>query len=169
MEYENEFTVQKQYNSEGRIMEKKVFNQKAACTNFEFDKSIPLEEYNFGALCEYFQKTETEGNKTNNYIMLDGEKIDIGSSDLMNFLYGNQKELLPEKNGVEFLLRFIDLGKPTIVLHNQGGFERVPCVCLYTCNKCGHKYHIMQTSPFMYRDKSKDVVGEKYKQVFPGK
>ena len=37
----------------------------------------------------------------------------------------------------------------------------MPLVCLYKCSKCGHKYHIMQTSPFMYRDKSKDVVGGK--------
>ncbi len=28
------------------------------------------------------------------------------------------------------------------------------------------KYHIMQTSPYMYRDKSKDVVSEEYKKIF---
>ena len=169
MEYENEYTIKKDYNREGREIEKKIYN-KNACDKFEFDQSlISPEDYKFGVLCAYFELDEKEGETTKHYMMLDGERIDLGTNGVMNVLYKYQKQLLPEKNGVELLLSFAQLGKPTILLYNQGGFERMPLVCLYTCAKCGHKYHIMQTSPFMYRDKSKDVVGEKYKQVFPGK
>jgi uncharacterized protein YbaR (Trm112 family) len=165
MEYENEFTKKQEYNSEGKLIEKTIYN-KNACSKFEFNDSIAVEDYSFGALCAYFDIEEKQGTTSNHYMVLDGERIDLGSTNVMNFLFVNQKKLLPEKNGVELLLSFTKLGEPTILLYNQGGFERMPLVCLYRCSKCGHKYHIMQTSPFMYRDKTKDVVGETFKQQF---
>ena len=166
MEYENEFTIKKEYDSDGREFEKKIYTNKA-CDKFEYDDSISIsnEDIYFDILCIYFNLKENEGQKTNYYMMLDGDRIDFGEKDIMVFLNMYQKELLPEKNGVELLLGFTTLGKPTIVMHNQGGNERIPIVCLYKCTKCGHKYHIMQTSPFMYRDKNKDVVGEEYKKL----
>lgn len=164
MEYENEYTIKKDYDRNGNQIEKKIYN-KTACNKFEFNDIVSYEDRSFGALCAYFQLEEKVGDKVNKYMMLDGEKIDLGNSDLLTFLYMKQKELLPEKNGVELLLAFSKLGEPTILLYNQGGFERMPLVCLYKCAKCGHTYHIMQTSPFMYRDKSKDVVGEQFKAI----
>ena len=77
MEYENEFKTKQDYDREGRAYEKKIYN-KNACNNFEFDNSISKEDYSFGALCQYFQLVETEGNRNNYYIMLDGERIDLG-------------------------------------------------------------------------------------------
>ena len=162
MEYENEYTITKDRDKNGNIIDKKIYN-KNACNKFEFNDIVSYEDRSFGALCAYFQLEEKVGDKVNYYIMLEGEKIDLGKSKLLDFLYKQQNKLLPEKNGVELLLGFNSIGKPTILLYNQGGFERMPLVCLYKCSKCGHTYHIMQTSPFMYRDKSKDVVGEKFK------
>ena len=163
MEYENEFTKRTERDSEGKLYEKKIYN-KNRWDKFEFNDVVSIEDRSFGNLCAYFDLEENG----NHYMMLDGERIDLGKNGVMNFLFANQKKLLPEKNGVELLLSFSQLGKPTILLYNQGGFERMPLNCLYRCAKCEHKYHIMQTSPFMYRDKSKDVVGEAFKKAHPG-
>jgi len=163
MEYENEYTTQIAYDQNGNKYDKKIYN-KTACDEFEFNELVSYEDRSFGALCAYFELEEKEGDKVNYYMMLEGERIDLGTSNLLGFLYKYQKRLLPEKNGVELLLGFNTLGKPTNLLLLQNG-TRIPLVCLYKCSLCGHKYHIMQTSPFMYRDKSKDVVGEKYKMI----
>ena len=164
MDFENEFTTRSEYDSRRNLIERKIYN-KNACDNFTFNETVAYEDRSFGALVAYFQLEEGEGENVKYYMMLEGERIDLPKSGLLKFLYSKQKILLPEKNGVELLLDFYNLGKPTIVLTLQDG-QRIPCVCLYTCSLCGHKYHIMQTSPFMYRDKSKDVVGEKFKQAF---
>ena len=160
MEYENEFTEKEDYTRDGKRIIKKIYN-KNCCSNFDFNDVVSIEDRSFGHLCAYFDLVENG----NHYMMLDGERIDLGSNNVMNFLFANNSKLLPEKNGVELLLSFTQLGNPTILLYNQGGFERMPLNCLYRCNNCGHKYHIMQTSPFMYRDKSKDVVGEEFKKA----
>lgn len=164
MEYENEYTTTQEYNRDGVRFEKKHYN-KNCCNKFEFNKSIAEEDRDFSALSNYFQKSETDGTTTKYYMLIEGERIDLGTTQLFQFLYAYQKQLLPEKNGVETLLSFYGLGNCTIYLYNQGGFERMPLACLYRCNKCGHKYHIMQTSPLMYRDKSKD--GIEIKQEAP--
>jgi uncharacterized protein YbaR (Trm112 family) len=163
MEYENEFQEIEDYTSSGKRITKKIYN-KNCCNKFDFNDVVSIEDRSFGNLCAYFDLVENGAH----YMMLDGERIDLGSNNVMNFLFVNNAKLLPEKNGVELLLSFTQLGKPTILLYNQGGFERMPLNCLYRCNKCGHTYHIMQTSPFMYRDKSKDVVGEEFKKAHPG-
>ena len=31
-------------------------------------------------------------------------------------------------------------------------------IYLYVCKKCGYTYHVLRTSPFRYRDKSKDNI-----------
>lgn len=167
MEYENDYTTTQAYDKNGHLYEKKIYN-KTCCNQFDFDSSISAEDRDFSALVNYFQKSETEGTTTKYYMLLEGERIDLGTQQLFQFLYLNQKKLLPEKNGVETILSFINLGKCTIYLLNQGGFERLPIACLYRCNKCGHKYHIMQTSPLMYRDKSKDGKEDKKEEAPAG-
>ena len=37
------------------------------------------------------------------------------------------------------------------------GYAWKHMVLIYTCNLCGYKYHIIKTSPFAFRDKSKDA------------
>ena len=37
------------------------------------------------------------------------------------------------------------------------GYAWIHMVYIYTCNSCGHKYHIAKVSPFAFRDKSKDA------------
>ena len=36
------------------------------------------------------------------------------------------------------------------------GYAWIHMVYIYSCNSCGYKYHIVKTSPFAFRDKSKD-------------
>ena len=54
MEYENEFTIKKEYDSDGREFEKKIYNNKA-CDEFEYDDSISIsnEDIYFDLLCIY--------------------------------------------------------------------------------------------------------------------
>ena len=36
------------------------------------------------------------------------------------------------------------------------GYQMLHKVFIYECEDCGHKYHVIKSSPFHYRDKSKD-------------
>ena len=38
------------------------------------------------------------------------------------------------------------------------GFAMLHTVFLFKCHKCGYIYHILRTSPFRYRNKSKDNI-----------
>ena len=71
MEYENEFTIKKEYDSDGREFEKKIYTNKA-CDKFEYDDSISIsnEDIYFDILCIYFNLKENEGQKTKYYICL---------------------------------------------------------------------------------------------------
>ena len=135
----------------------KIYKRNTCCTNFAFDANlITAEDCYGGSLVQYFQREEVVDGKKNYYMMLDGEIYDFGDISLLDFFIKQGKTLFPEKNGDEELLLIYKCGKPVTYLSKQNG-QRFPLVCLYKCNKCGLKYHIMQTSPFMFRDKSKDV------------
>lgn len=49
---------------------------------------------------------------------------------------------------------YIDLGQAL----GYYGYKFKHFVCIFTCLKCSFKYHIIRTSPFRFRDKSKDNV-----------
>lgn len=157
-DYENEYTIINTMDDYNRIYEKKIYKKDTCCTNFVFDeKLISKEDCHSGVLIQFFERQEEVDGKKNYYMMLDGEKYDFGNLSFLNVFAGQQgKALFPEKNGVEEVLLIYRVGKPVTYSNLQNG-QRVPLVCLYRCGKCGFKYHIMQTSPFMFRDKSKDL------------
>ena len=143
--------------SNNQLYEKKIYKKDTCCTDFVFDeKLISKEDCYSGVLISFFEREEEVDGKKNYYMMLDGEKYDFGEISLLQFFAGEGKALFPERNGVEELLLIYRCSKPVTYSNLQNG-TRVSLVCLYKCNKCGLKYHIMQTSPFMFRDKSKDV------------
>lgn len=155
-DYENDYTTQNVV-SNGQVYEKKIYNKNTCCSTFTFDKNlISMEDCYGGSLIQFFEREEVVDGKKNYYMMLDGEKYDFGEISLLQFFAGEGKALFPERNGVEELLLIYRCSKPVTYSNLQNG-TRVSLVCLYKCNKCGLKYHIMQTSPFMFRDKSKDV------------
>ena len=155
-DYENEYTIKNVLNN-NQLFEKKYYKKDTCCTDFVFDeKLISKEDCYGGVLISFFERQEEVDGKKNYYMMLDGEKYDFGDISLVTFFAGQGKALFPEKNGVEEVLIIYKVGDPVTYSNLQNG-RRVPLVCLYRCGKCGLKYHIMQTSPFMFRDKSKDV------------
>ena len=72
------------------MYEKTIYN-KNCCDKFEFNDVVSIEDRSFGNLCAYFDLEENG----NHYMMLDGERIDLGKNGVMNFLFANQKKLLP--------------------------------------------------------------------------
>lgn len=104
------------------------------------------------------------------YMIVDGERFDFPYGiNLRAFLQMNDtlfftREHLDNegrinKNGIYNVFFFhhdnaeyIDLGKPV----GYYGYKFEFKILLFTCQKCGLKYHIIKTSPFRFRDKSKD-------------
>ena len=73
----------------------------------------------------------------------------------------NEDGTIPNKYDTIRRYYFRCLGQCTCSL----GYALRRTVYLYCCNLCKHKYHIIYTSPFMYRDKSKDVLPEVNKMI----
>ena len=114
------------------------------------------------------------------YMMLDGERFDFpyGISMRDFFRLNNDKFFRPPKNPMGFLSLYqhqqlsgskkgIVEGEYCEMFYERNrnelgqscgyyGFSMLHKVYVYECNDCGHKYHIIKTSPFHYRDKSKD-------------
>ena len=113
-------------------------------------------------------------------MMLDGERFDFpyGISMRDFFRLNNDKFFRPPKNPMGFLSLYqhqqlsgskkgIVEGEYCEMFYERNrnelgqscgyyGFSMLHKVYVYECNDCGHKYHIIKTSPFHYRDKSKD-------------
>lgn len=118
-------------------------------------------------------KTE-EVDVPTKYMMIDGVRFDFPYGiGMTEFFLINENELFP-KPILSLAMReqkgAIDYGRSICILYEGSlnrkelgqslgyyGYAWIHMVYIYTCNSCGHKYHIIKTSPFAFRDKSKDV------------
>ena len=144
-----------------------------------FDKKDPEKITHYSIVVEdetTKEKKTEEYDVENHYMMLDGERFDFPLGLTMwQFFYHNNKFFFPEEtstrvkgeNGVfvydwngEYCYRTtfwyeglkVELGQSL----GYYGYAWRHMVYIYTCNSCGYKYHIIKTSPFAFRDKSKD-------------
>ena len=80
---------------------------------------------------------------------------------MKEFFCFNENEFFPKdydyqhKNCIfyEGNIRYPDLGKS----FGYDGYTFLHMVLVFICESCGYKYHIVKTSPFYFRDKSKEV------------
>ena len=98
-------------------------------------------------------------------MMIDGERYyfpyGIGMEE---FFLLNEYEFFPrQKSKIPYSLSVSFFHEQKMSRKELGqslgyyGYAWKHFVFIFTCNLCGHKYHIIRTSPFAFRDKSKDV------------
>ena len=167
-DYENGYTVKTEYNNvKGQNYDKKIYDENV-CSKFTFNNKIDKIDYNINELFNYFVKVDPQTN--NEYMIIDGERFDSPTGlPLFFFLTMNHESFFDKLEGARNTIWLskdnskIELGKATGFYDKvRGKFEVKYChmVHLFTCSKCGYKYHIINTSPLRLRDKTKDnVVG----------
>ena len=144
-----------------------------------FDKKDPEKKTHWSIVVEdptTKKKTTEEYDVENHYMMINGERFDFPLGLTMKeFFKFNNLYFFPKhhqqliKEGLSFYYLPIDIEyKYNFAFWYEGieeeigqsfgyyGTERIHMVFIYICNSCGYKYHIIKTSPFAFRDKSKD-------------
>ncbi len=142
-----------------------------------FDKKDPEKKTHYSIVVEdqtTKEKKTEEYDVENHYMMLNGERFDFPLGLTMKqFFFINNKFFFPKGNiiSVENPTNFFQLAyryrtpfwyEEQIGREELGqsfgyyGYAWIHMVNIYTCNSCGYKFHIIKTSPFVFRDKSKD-------------
>ena len=138
-----------------------------------FDKKDPEKKTHYSIVVEdpttKAKKTE-EYDVEHHYMMLDGERFDFPLGlTMQEFFFINNEFFIPKRgtsyagdsNDYSERTPFWYEGQPDRAEIGQSlgyyGYAWKHMVLIYTCNLCGYKYHIIKTSPFAFRDKSKDA------------
>ena len=159
------------------------YSEDEVCSGFRFNNNICKEDINTEALFQYFDKVDNEKiahytiqckNRTTlektteefdlpyHYMMIDGERFDFPYGFRMkDFFCFNEYEFFPKGFNYEYSncifyegnIHYPDLGQSL----GYYGYTFLHMVLVFICNSCGYKFHIVRTSPFFYRDKSKDI------------
>ena len=166
-----------------RYIEATDITEDNICTGFRFNNKIGKEDVDLDALFQYFDKVDNEKkvhyslrvvnekqkeiiteeyDLPYHYMMIDGERFDFPYGfGMKEFFYINEKELFPKDHNYAYNICFFyegniahkDLGQ-SIGFY---GYAFIHKVYVFVCNACKYKFHIVKTSPFFFRDKSKDV------------
>ena len=137
-----------------------------------FDKKDPQSKTHWSFVVEdpnTHQRNKEEYDVENHYMMINGERFDFPYGLTMReFFRLNNLYFFPMKLASDcYLPDDIPIEHNTIFwyenIREEIGqplgyylFGETHIVYIYTCNSCGYKYHIIKTSPFAFRDKSKD-------------
>ena len=95
-------------------------------------------------------------------MMIDGERFDFPYGfGMKEFFYINEKVLFPKDPNYAYNICFFYEGNIAYKELGQSigsyGYAFVHEVIVFVCYACKYKFHIVKTSPFFFRDKSKDV------------
>lgn len=155
------------------------YNEDNICLNYTFNDKVDKWDYDLDSLEEFFDKEDKEktvhwsyidGNETKekdmpiHYMMLEGERFEFPFGlHMKEFLIMNDGLLFPlqgngwKSNGFSFSI--IDQDTLHYKIGAAIGYYGVAClrfIMLFECTSCRLQYHIIRTTPFMARDKSKD-------------
>jgi len=160
---ENGYTVERRYDRwDGCYKDVNIYDDNV-CDKFKFNDNISKEDYDIKEFFNYFRKREQlEGEEFREYMIIDGERFDAPTSlSLELFFRINEETWFPQDNIPEH-----DWTNTSFFIEGQRqelgqalgwyGYQWKHFVLIYKCNLCGLKYHIMRTSPFRFRDKTKD-------------
>ena len=155
------------------------YNEENICLHFNFNEKIDECDVELKKMCEFFDKEDPEkkvhqsctgDDKTDiekdmpiHYMIIDGERFDFPYGlQMIEFFILNDWNLFPVSNsgwktqGACFSLfdenMHLKMGKSI----GYYGINNLRMVIYYECFSCKLQYHVIRTSPLMYRDKSKD-------------
>jgi hypothetical protein len=112
----------------------------------------------YAAMKYFTRQKKIDDKKTAEYFCIDGEKFDAppGQSFLIFFMKNNSY-FFPQKSKDSNTIFFYENNKAELgQALGYYGHAWKHLVNIYICSKCGHKYHIIRTSPFRFRDQSLD-------------
>ena len=169
-DYENGYTIEEEWDKiKGRVKEVKIYNETKICENFKWNNKINpwhIEWKDFFGHYDQIDNGKTYHFSVNvngtveeydfpaHYMMIEGENFyfPYGISMKVFFLineytffpkthhYDTQICLMYEKSNL------CQLGKPI----GYYGVNWLHMVNIYTCNLCGHRYHIIKCSSFAF-------------------
>ena len=180
-DFENDYTTSLQYDQYSQTYKEfKDYSERKICTGVILNNNIGKEDVDLDELFKYFEKVDNEKkchyivningitkeyDTPYHYMMIDGERYDFPYGiGMENFFFWMNMNSFQDKK-VKFLIvsvfHFFHEQKMSRKELGQSlgyyGYAWKHFVFIFTCNLCGHKYHIIRTSPFAFRDKSKDV------------
>ena len=167
-EFENGYTVKNEYNSYDRCYKEVKYYDDNVCDKFKFNENVDKIDYDSQEFVKYFNKVDPNEKflydfknpreMERKYMIVDGERFDFPYGlDLEGFFRINDSYFFyKNRNDTSFYYE----GNRKELGQSLGyyGYEWKHMVFIFTCNLCKLKYHILRTSPFAFRDKSKDNV-----------
>ena len=160
--YENGYTIERRFDDFGYERDVKIYDENV-CDKFTFNDKISKEDYDLKEFFNYFRKTEKlEGEDFREYMIIDGERFDAPTSNSLEIFFKlNELVWFPQDKipGHDWTNTSFFIERQRAELGQALGFYGYRWkhfVFLYRCNLCGLKYHIIRTSPFRFRDKTKD-------------
>ena len=180
-DFENDYTTSLRYDEYSQTYKEfKDYSERKICTGVILNNNIGKEDVDLDELFKYFEKVDNEKkchyivningitkeyDRPYHYMMIDGERYyfpyGIGMEE---FFLLNEYEFFPrQKSKIPYSLSVSFFHEQQMSRKELGqslgyyGYAWKHFVFIFTCNLCGHKYHIIRTSPFAFRDKSKDV------------
>ena len=179
-EVENGYTITKKWNYYHHCYEDEYFYNENVCDKFKFNNKISREDYDIEEFFKYFKKTEKlEGETFREYMIIDGKRFNAPIlTSLEVFFIKNDKTWFPqdifsvEKDPCQpnqFLRTWLNTcfydheWKKRELGQSLGYYRYIETstslkhyVFIFKCILCGLKYHIIRTSPFRFRDRTKD-------------
>jgi len=176
---ENGEIEEKQWDYSTRTFKEVKYYDNNVCNTFNFNENIDKIDYDLEEFFKYFTKVDssekfhyqiryqpplrgqpkTEYTKEleRKYMIVDGKRFDAPYGISLYDYFRINDSLFFSKNNNQDLSFFYEgslkeLGKS--VGYYGPAFRYI--VFIYKCKSCGLKYHILKTSPFAFRDKSKD-------------
>ena len=169
--YENGYTIERRYDDLGYEKDVKIYDNNV-CDKFTFNDKISKEDYDLKEFFNYFRKTEKlEGEDFREYMIIDGERFDAPTSNSLEIFFKlNENKWFPQNKipGHDWTNTSFFIERQRGELGQALGFYGYRWqhfVFIYKCNLCGLEYHIIRTSPFRFRDKTKDNKITVIKQV----
>lgn len=173
-DFENGYTVRRDFSRFDNCYKNVKYYDDNVCDKFRFNENVDKIDYDLQEFITYFTKVDPNekflydfDDKENKvypremerkYMIVDGERFDLPYGiDLEAFFRINDSYFFyTDRNDISFYYE----GNRKELGQSLGyyGYEWKHMVFIYKCNLCKLKYHILRTSPFAFRDKSKDNV-----------
>ena len=171
----------------GTFEKYKKYNESKICTAFRWNNNIDIWDVDMNECCKHYDKVDPqkkehiivktkEGQKEfdvpYHYMMIDGERFDFPfCMNMFSAIFHNDPFFFPRQGkGMQIpnTNMYLSYGWQPTFFYEQNRIEMGQSIGIYglawrhevtifTCNSCGHKFHVVKSSPFAFRNKSLDV------------
>ena len=173
-DFENGKTEKEEWDRNKGMYVKKTYYDDNICTSFNWVDSYKAIDVFIDHFFEFFTRREDKPDGSFvEYMVVDGERFDAPPNlEFMLFIWKYNTELFPSKRKSKGTIFFYENNRRELgQAVGYYGYAWKHYVYLYTCTECKHKYHIIRTSPFKFRDVSLDKYidsPKEYKKVNEG-